>query len=75
MLAQIAVGVGGGSQEWANNITQIWNRYVDLEYGIVGAQQDKEADMVAEYEKYRTLRPKIKVGKEGKLTVEGLKIK
>lgn len=74
LLTQVAIGTGAGDKDWFNNINSIWSEFVNLECGSISEVKDRENEMRKEYEKYRYLKPKITMGKNG-LEVTGLDIK
>ena len=72
LLAQIATAVGGESKEWSSAISRIWSDYVNMEFFLEGADDEREADMKNQFEYWTKVKPVIVKDKDGKLSVKGL---
>lgn len=70
--AQIALRLSDNNEK-GKEVLKTWNKYVNLTYGIEDLKIQEEIDMQAEYEQYKNLSPVLCMGKDGSLTVKGLK--
>lgn len=53
-------------------ISSTWNDYVNMEMFQENITAQKEQDMREEYDFWKKVKPKINIGKDGKLSVSGL---
>ena len=72
LLAQIAMGVGGADQTWERTVSTIWKEFLRSIYHLDAEHEDLEKNMQEEYNKFRHIRPKMTVQKDGSLKVAGI---
>ena len=75
LLAQVAIGVGGGAKGWADKIKSVWSKYISAVYYLQDEIEVQETRMREEYEYWKKVKPKIykEKGKPG-LYVKGIKL-
>ena len=74
LLAQIAMSAGGQDKSWARSVSNIWTDYLRATYHLDNEKEDMEKKMLADYKKFAHLKPKVKIDKDGALTVTGIPI-
>jgi hypothetical protein len=72
LLAQIAVAEGNGDKSWVRSITTTFNDYLRSMYYLEAEHEDLEQDMLQQYNKFKHIRPKLVIEKDGKIVVRGV---
>ena len=72
LLAQIAMGAGDGDKSWQSNIKTIWSEYIRAINYQRAEYEDLEKDMQSEYNKFKHLRPKMVIQKNGSIELTGI---
>ena len=68
----MAVAAGGGDKSWSRSVSNILTDYLRATYHLEDEKEKNEQSMLEEYKKFKHLRPKVKIGKDGALTVTGI---
>jgi len=72
LLAQITVAQGGGDKSWARTVTNIWTDYLRSTYHLDSEKESMEQNMLADYNRFKHLKPEVKIDKTGAITVSGI---
>jgi hypothetical protein len=72
LLAYAASAVGNGDKQWSKTISETWNAYTRAAYYLEAEFENIEKDMLTEYNKFKHIRPKVKIGKDGSVEVSGV---
>ena len=72
LLAQIAMAEGQGDKSWVRNVSNIWTDFLRSTYHLDSEKDDLEKNMLAEYKKFKHLKPTVKIDKTGALSVSGI---
>lgn len=60
------------SKELQGAILKTWNDYLNLEMFMEGQKEQEELDMREEYEFWKSVKPKLNIGKDGSVSVSGI---
>lgn len=72
LLARTALNTSEGKKELIDDVTSSWNDYVNLVFYLENTKEEKTKEMMEEYEVWKKIMPKVKLGKDGKLVVTGI---
>jgi hypothetical protein len=72
LLAQVAMGQGGEDKAWARNVNNTWTDYLRSTYYLEIEKENTEAAMMLEYNRFKHLKPEVKIDKTGALSVTGI---
>lgn len=75
ILAQLAINTADKNKDVINSISVAWNDYVNMSFYLDSTKEEKSKEMMEEYEFWKTVQPKVKLGDNGKLVVTGVPTK